>query len=127
MVFFPFAVTRMILAELRSETSASPPARKIRPHGTSKSSAIVPATSGFGEPVGVGVGVGEGVGVGVGVGEALVALGEALVADGLAPALGAGSSALQPATAARARPEEAYRNCRLVTTDPIVPGGACVG
>jgi hypothetical protein len=53
------------------------------------------------------VGVAVGVRLALGVGDALVAAGEALAADGLAPGSGTGSSVLQPATAARARPEEA--------------------
>jgi hypothetical protein len=130
-VFFPCGETRMIFAVLRSETRAFPSARKTRPQGTSKSSATVPARSGFGGPVGVGDGVADAVVVRLvlGLGE-LLGRGEAL-ADGEEPGFdgpvagpGDTSSAPQPATVARASPEEAYRNCRLVTTQPIVPTGA---
>ena len=47
--------------ELRSETSAAPDFKKAIPHGTSRSSAMTPATLGLGAPVFDGRGVGLGV------------------------------------------------------------------
>ena len=45
-VTFPFGVTRSSRARSRSETSASPLAKKAIPHGTSRSSATVPVELG---------------------------------------------------------------------------------
>lgn len=127
-VFLPLGVTRMILALLRSETRASPLARKISPHGTSKSSAMTSPSFGFGTPVadGLGVGVAEPAELADVLGVAVDG-GAAEVADGLVEPLGgvvfsgAELSGLQPTRAPRPRPAEADRSCRLVTTLSILP------
>src|SRR3954452_15543992 len=85
-VTLPFGVMRTRRARSRSETSASPLAKKAMPHGTFRSSAIVPATFGVGGPGSafrLGVRLGLRLALGLGLALALgLSLGFAAPADG---------------------------------------------
>src|SRR4051794_16391654 len=123
-------------ARSRSETSASPLAKKAMRHGTFRSSAIVPATFGVGGPgsafrVGVELGLRLALALGLGLALALgLRLGLAAPADGtgvlLAVPDGDSAHPARPPTPSPASPRSTRRRARPGGSPllPVCRGGA---